>query len=166
MADPDSANNTVNDVSPPSQRAADPTSRPIIVNHGPMMADPTIKPAEEAAETDNPSQEESVAAAHKNKIIEAPQNVPTDNNTDGTEVSKPSDPPPKATDSLPVDVKAEETKKAVDAKELAVTNLIESKKYFLPIREAKRKRRVRLITLLIAAAVIVGSLLYYRLMSS
>jgi hypothetical protein len=68
---------TVNDVANPSKTAAEPTSRPIIVGHGPMIADPTLKKSEKT-DQDQDGQELEPAAAklaarRKDKVIAAPQ---------------------------------------------------------------------------------------------
>src|SRR5690242_10633463 len=82
------AKKTVNDVDHPSKKAAEPTSRPIIVGHGPMIEDPTLKQADKPVEKED--EEKKLATAHKDKVIEAPGAAKTEPETE----QKPTDEAP------------------------------------------------------------------------
>lgn len=173
---------TVNDVSHPSKTAASPTSRPVIVRHGPMIEDPTVKKAEaEAADAKAKEKAQFEAAHKKDKVIEAPKEVKADEpdvevdktdkgtddqlakdaadskssedeSTENEESSVNDDGSPKPATAA----QASEASKEEEARLAAVEKLVESKKYFLPIREAKRKRRTRMTLLVLVLLLVVG----------
>jgi len=158
----------VNDVSHPSKTAATPTSRPIVVNHGPMIKDRTIKPTDDADD-----EEAKLAVAHKpDKVIEAPTDAKIDAKEESTEAADTEPEPEREADD---DSSSDEahfsqpsttsTKKSDDVPFLskedqalqdAADKLIESKEFHLPIREAKRKRRTRIALLAGILVLVIG----------
>ncbi len=174
---------TVNDVSHPSKTAASPTSRPVIVRHGPMIEDPTVKKAEaEAADAKAKDKAQFEAARKKDKVIEAPKDVKSEE-AEHTAADKANDDADKEPAKDTSDTKTQEDQanqseestvnddgspkpataaqvseasKEEEARLAAVEKLVESKKYFLPIREAKRKRRTRMTLLVLVLLLVVG----------
>ncbi len=176
----------LNDVMKPNRAGASPTSRPIIIRHGPMMADPTItKPDPNDAQQS--THEKNVSNTHrKNKVIEAPQEevspVPEGSSRSDAASIAPNrksetvesnesaaayvteEPRGDSEESRDAQIINEEEPKSspsgLSKEEQARLNttaqLTESKKYFLPIREAKRKRRARMTLLLLVLFLVIG----------
>ena len=126
------------DVAKPGKTAASATSRPIIVGHGSSMKqDPmvTSPPSEEK----KGNTEVSALRSHKEAVIK-PDVRQDDNEKDESE---------KIPDAAAVDTlaqaandKKEDQKEAeeVVARVLELEKIIESKQYFVPVGEAKRRR--------------------------
>lgn len=176
-------NKQVFDIAKPGKSAAAATSRPVIVNHGPMMRDPMVSDKEEKS-----TEEKTAPTAPTHRVITPPSATKADPvSAEPAPESKPSEPEATPEESAPAPEKPEEKtetsapnqaavnalaeqanrrkKSDPTAEELARTTeiekLIETKKYAVPIGEVRRRRNTRrLFVSLIALAVIAVSGLY------
>ena len=169
MADKNDTNkknlsDTMDDVARPGKTPADPTSRPIIVGHRPMLhQDPMVSNSDDADEpsvdetvpkkksgfgtnTIQPS-EEAAEEARDTKEKEAAEEKIEEDKTDSDDQFGSSS---AAVDALAGEVSAKrEAEKASEAelkKQAELEGIIESRKYFVPVGEVS-KRRMNLIIL-------------------
>jgi hypothetical protein len=165
MADPKSENKLVNDVASPGKSAANATSRPIIVGHGPMMEDPMVQKSKDQEGEPKP------ATKPAPKIIEPPKGAASEVQTEKPaepEPAKPTEPTATESDSSAVvDAVADQTKdkqkedellKAEAEKQAHLDQLVTEKKYFVPLGVSHRKKANRVgIVLLIVLALVVAA---------
>lgn len=164
-------NKQVFDVAKPGKSAPSPTSRPVIVNHGPMMKDPMVS----ESETKNKEGAKQLAPSSQNKVIaplgdnaeksknepgttDAPEKEkPQTENTDRPEAAKPDG----QSSDVDAAIDAAAKKKKVDTTEEDIVRqaelekLVEEKKYFVPINEVTRRHHQHLLW---AAILLIGLL--------
>lgn len=208
------------DVSTPGKAAPSPTSRPIIVNHGPILSDPMMqkdnenkpnetllppsqanrvidRPAEEgkttkksATKSDQPEEkpdetvvvkvesskpEESELIAEPEAEAEAKPEPEAETESAASEPPAPTDSitdeAPLSDDAATVDAvaqtsaadkkKADEELKALEEHKNLVNQLVNERKYYVPLSVARHKRHHRTVLfLLILLAVVVGGVAY------
>ncbi len=160
------------DVSKPGKAAPDPTARPVIVGHKPLLKDPMVSGDQAAADTQK-SVEEKPLTPHAEKVIAPPvaDEVPAEQKSpeptsenpeasgaaadkaDTAKSEEESDSPPESDDAAVVDALAEQAgnskKKPGEQtdeekkRQDAIDKLIEEKKYYIPTKAASRKRKAR-----------------------
>lgn len=131
------------DVSKPGKTAAEPTSRPIIVSHKPMIKqDPMVAPTEESSEKPlSPKKEANISPVSSDVEEEKPKNqdeVVTEDTKEGENTANTSD--SGAIDALADEAESKKKDKKADedaAKKAAeIQNLVQSREYNLPIHDA------------------------------
>jgi len=161
----ESGKQSFDDVEKPGKSAPSPTSRPVIINHGPMMKDPMVS----KIEPDDPKTEEKrPVPAPSQKVVE-PLNKTVESDTKpeppvAEEAKK--DPAKSENDAAVVEAVAGQAIKNKNAKpspeETAkiaeVESLIEEKKYFLSIAQVKRRRNKRWLLGVIVVGVVLAGL--------
>lgn len=148
----------VTDVAKPGTTPADPTSRPVIVGHGPMVADPMLN-AEKSEET-------------KTTSGTAPQEASGPTATTGTGSSKPKITPVSSQEEVKQDAAENDEKKldeqmiekkdTTEDKQARLGELIESGEYNVTIKQAKNGS-VRTFLLTITIVLLLGAVLVYVL---
>jgi hypothetical protein len=154
----DATSTKVTDVAKPGTTPADPTSRPVIVGHGPMVADPMVN-AEKSEET-------------KTASGTAPQAAPGSTATSGTGSSKPKITPVSSQEEVKQDTAENDEKKldedlaekkdTAEDKQARLGELIESGEYNVTIRQAKNGS-VRTFLLTICIVLLLGVVAVYVL---
>lgn len=160
-----SNNKPVFDVSKPGKSAPSATSRPVIVNHGPMMKDPMVSDPDD---TDKKDDKPTAATSESRKIIAPPSDLekeePASEDTPATESEDSKADKKKSAEQAVVDAvvdqagkkkKSQPTEEEL-AKQIEVEKLIESKKYFVPIGEVTRRRNARRLMIGLVAFVLIG----------
>ncbi len=164
------------DVSKPGKSTPSSTSRPVIVNHGPMLKDPMVaqskKDEETTEETTQPTK--SAYSSGGEKVIaplEQPKTPEQDKPT--TTEALPEDPEKKDTSkSENIQSNIEETLDAAanaknkipktedNTRQAELEKLVEEKKYFLPIGHVSHRRNHRWIVAFIVLLVVILPTLY------
>jgi len=172
------------DISKPGKTAAEPSSKPIIVSNKPALQDPMVKEkiddflAQDLDEPKKPekkpetSEEKPKIAAEKVKIEPIKETEKTDEEKEATKETPQEDKEtpkdkkePKETNDQKgvvgaiVDQASEKRKAEIEdqdtkKREKEISRLVESKKYFVPIGEKKRKRKTRHLLLLLVFVLI------------
>ncbi len=139
------------DVAHPNSTPQSSTSRPIIVDHEPIMQDPMMR-------SDNPPKP---LARHSDEPKVQPQTL-----TAAPEALPPSEVTTELTSSIPKAVtepKAAQGSK--DEQDTKIEQLIESKAYAVPVGHLKRKRTLRMVLIIGGGILVVGAVAAYIIAS-
>ncbi len=154
------AKKVVSDVASPGETTASPTSRPIIVGHGPMLKDPMVQ-GEVADTSDKTSPSPSQKVITPPIKTEEPENPGTKSEAAvAPKPEKPAEPvePPKDDSESDSDAEAEvgavadqtkdkkkeeEALKAETERQIHLNQLVADKTYFVPLSVSHRKRAKR-----------------------
>lgn len=156
------------DVSKPGQSAASSTSRPIIVGHKPVLQQDPMVSAAEVTETPPASDEAPKVKVTREKVLK-PLNETKEAADAPVEdkVEKPKEEPeqteagskvPEISSSAAVDALASEVSAKREAEQASeedikqqahLEELVQSRKYFVPLGEVSRKRNIHILFLLL-----------------
>lgn len=153
------AENQIFDVAKPGKATPSPTSRPVIVGHGPMLKDPMVSQQSQTEEPSSAPEPGQKLAAETHKTLTPPSETSSPSET--TDVAEPETAPPA---SGPTDAEIRETEKRQNesavveavanqaakkksgkstpediARQNELEKLIEDKTYFVPIGQVKRR---------------------------
>jgi len=137
------------DVSKPGKTAAEPTSRPIIVTHKPMIKqDPMVAPAEESSEKPLSSKKEASISPISNSESEAddkPKSQDESSDEPKKEAATDNISGSGAIDALADEAESKKKDKKTDEeaaqKAAEIQNLIQSREYNLPIHDSGYRGR-------------------------
>lgn len=166
------------DVAEPGKSTPSPTSRPVIIGHGPMLKDPMVSQQEDQAEAPKPEVQEtkkpdsSPAGAAKpketSKAKEAPKDkklVPSAEASAEIKETAKKDSQAAVVEAVADQAVAKKSTKATPeeiAKQAELEKLVEDKTYFVPIGQVtKRRKRRRFASVFIVLIIAAFGVAYY-----
>ncbi len=143
------------DVAHPNSTPQSSTSRPIIVDHEPILKDPMMKDASTTAPLARHGDEPKVASPvynYKEELSPEPS---------------PSEVPTEVNSSIPKNDEktAKNAKPAQDEQDAKIEQLIENKTYVVPVGHLKRKQTLRLLIIAGGGVLVVGVFAAYIIAS-